>query len=390
MRLIKKSIERDMSGSVTLYPEEPEDMWHAFNLIRPNDTVRAPAVRRITTESRTGSTNSQRVHTTLTISVRKIDFDAQGGQLHINGQVTEENKVVSVGMFHTLDLELHRNFTLIKSEWDSVTLGVVKEACNAGDRAEIGAVVLQEGFANVCFITEYMTILRQRIEVPVPRKRVGSTTGYEKAVYQSIIRHFDFSALKVILLASPGFVADGLKDYIFLTALQSDYKPILHSKKKFVTVHCSTGHIHSLNEVLKSPEVSATLADTKFAKETKAMEAFFEMMVKDEFRAWYGPKEVERAVDKGAVGTLLVSNSLFRSNNVSERRKYVRMVEDVKKSGGTSLVLSSIHESGIRLDGLGGIAAILTFPLHDLDESDEEEGEEGEGEKGKSAEKVVA
>jgi len=107
--------------------------------------VRAPAIRRVTTESRTGSTNSQRVHTTLTISVRKIDFDAQGGQLHINGQVTEENKIVSVGMFHTLDLELHRNFTLIKSEWDSVTLGVVKEACNPGDRAEIGAVVLQEG-----------------------------------------------------------------------------------------------------------------------------------------------------------------------------------------------------------------------------------------------------
>ncbi|RPB03117.1 hypothetical protein L873DRAFT_1801199 [Choiromyces venosus 120613-1] len=305
MRLIKKSIERDMSGSVTLYPEEPEDMWHAFNLIRPNDTVRAPAVRRVTTESRTGSTNSQRVHTTLTISVRKIDFDAQAGQLHINGQVTEENKIVSVGMFHTLDLELHRNFTLIKSEWDSVTLGVVKEACDAGDRAEIGAVVLQEGFANVCFITEHMTLLRQRIEVPVPRKRVGSTTSYEKGlqkfydvVYQSIIRHFDFNTLKVILLASPGFVAEGLKEYIFLTALQTDYKPVLHSKKKFVTVHCSTGHIHSLNEVLKSPEVAATLADTKFAKETKAMETFFEMMEKDEFRAWYGPKEVERAVDK--------------------------------------------------------------------------------------------
>lgn len=253
------------------------------------------------------------------------------------------------------------------------------------------------GFANICFITEYMTILRQRIEVPVPRKRVGSTTSYEKVsivphflrllakrdqglqkfydvVYQSIIRHFDFSALKVILLASPGFTAEGLKDYLLLTALQTDYKPILHSKKKFVTVHCSTGHIHSLNEVLKSPEVAATLADTKFAKETKAMENFFEMMEKDEFRAWYGPKEVERAVDKGAVGTLLVSNSLFRSNNIAERRKYVRMVEEVKKSGGTSLVLSSIHESGVRLDGLGGIAAILTFPLHDLDESDVEEG----------------
>lgn len=137
-------------------------------------------------------------------------------------------------------------------------------------------------------------------------------------------------------------------------------------------VHCSTGHVHALNEVLKSPAVTAKLADTKFAKETKAVEKFFEMMNTDEDRAWYGPKEVRRALEKGAVGTLLVSNSLFRSNNISERRRYVKMVEDVKKGGGESLILSSIHESGVRLDGLGGIAAILTFPLQDLDESDNE------------------
>lgn len=117
----------------------------------------------------------------------------------------------------------------------------------------------------------------------------------------------------------------------------------------------------------------ATLADTKFAKETKSMEKFFEMMNKDEYRAWYGPKEVARAVEKEAVSTLLISNSRFRSDNVAERRKYVRMVESVKKSGGEALVLSSIHESGVRLDALGGIAAILTFPLQDLDESDGEE-----------------
>jgi len=41
--------------------------------------------------------------------------------------------------------------------------------------------------------------------------------------------------------------------------------------------------------------------------------------------------------------------------------------------GGEVRVLSSEHESGRRLEGLGGIAAILTFPLEDLDE--DEEGE---------------
>ncbi|KAL7271436.1 Translation factor pelota [Rhizina undulata] len=387
MRLIKKYIERDKSGSITLCPEEPEDMWHAYNLIRPNDRLKASAMRRVTTQTATGSTASQRVLTTLTVLVTKIDFDAAAGQLHISGRVCVENKFVNVGVHHTLDLELHRNFTIYKEEWDSVALGVVNDACDAMERAEIGAVVLHEGLANICLITEHMTILRQRIDMTIPRKRKGSAAAYEKGlekffstIYASLPRHFNFTNLKVILIASPGFLAESLHTYLFATALQTNDRPLLLAKPKFITTHCSTGHIHALNEVLKSPAVAAKLADTKFARETKAMEKFFEMMNLDEFRAWYGPKEVQRAVEQGAVGTLLISNSLFRSDNIALRKQYVRMVEDVKKNGGEAMVLSSIHESGVRLDGLGGIAAILNFPLTDLDEEPEPAEEEEEEE----------
>ncbi|KAK6519450.1 Translation factor pelota [Arthrobotrys megalospora] len=384
MRLIKQQVERDGSGTVTLYPEEPEDMWHAFNLIRVSDTLRASAVRRIVSESSTGSTSSSRVHMNLTITVDKVDFDSQAGQLHINGRISEENKYVKIGAHHTLDLELNRNFTVGKAEWDSVSLGVVREACDPAEKAEIGAVVLHEGLANVCLITEHMTVLRQRIDVSIPRKRTGSITAFEKSmekfyetIYQSILRHLPIANLKVILLASPGFLAESLQKYIFAEAVKTDNKVVMGAKPKFVTVHCSTGHVHALNEVLKSPAVIARLADTKYAKETKAMESFFKMMQTDEDKAWYGPKEVERAIEKGAVATLLVSNSLFRSNDMQERRRYVRMVEEVKASGaGEVMILSSIHESGVRLDGLGGVAAMLLFPLQDLDESDEEEAAE--------------
>ncbi|KAK6501887.1 Translation factor pelota [Arthrobotrys musiformis] len=380
MRLINQHIERDGSGTVTLYPEEPEDMWHAYNLIRIGDTLRASAVRRVVSETATGSTSSSRVHMNLTITVEKVDFDSQAGQLHTNGRVKDENKYVKVGAHHTLDLELNRNFTIGKAEWDSVSLGVVKEACDPAEKAEIGAVVLHEGLANICLITEHMTVLRQKIEVAIPRKRTGSVTAFEKSmdkfydtIYQSILRHLPIENLKVILLASPGFLAESLQKYIFAEAVKTDNKTVMTAKPKFVTVHCSTGHVHALNEVLKSPAVIARLADTKYAKETKAMESFFKMMQTDEDRAWYGPKEVERAIEKGAVATLLVSNSLFRSNKMQERRRYVSMVEDVKASGaGEVMILSSIHESGVRLDGLGGVAAILLFPLQDLDESDEE------------------
>lgn len=254
-------------------------------------------------------------------------------------------------------------------------------------RADIQPRRARIGLANICLITEHMTVLRQRIDVSIPRKRTGSITAFEKSmekfyetIYQSILRHLPISNLKVVLLASPGFLAESLQKYIFAEAVKTDNKTVMSAKPKFVTVHCSTGHVHALNEVLKSPAVIARLADTKYAKETKAMESFFKMMQTDEDRAWYGPKEVERAIEKGAVATLLVSNSLFRSNNMQERRRYVRMVEEVKASGaGEVMILSSIHESGVRLDGLGGVAAILLFPLQDLDESDEEQDPTAEG-----------
>jgi protein pelota len=99
---------------------------------------------------------------------------------------------------------------------------------------------------------------------------------------------------------------------------------------------------------------------------------------------------VERAVREGAVGrgggVLLVNNSLFRSLDIGTRRRYVAMVDRVKEDGGDARVLSSDHESGQRLEARGGIAAILTYPLFDLDDEDgEDEGADEGAEAGADA-----
>ena len=102
------------------------------------------------------------------------------------------------------------------------------------------------------------------------------------------------------------------------------------------------------------------------------MDRFFDLMRNDDARAWYGPKECEAAVERGAVGkgggVLLISNALFRSQDIKTRQRWVRLVDEVKEQGGEVRVLSSMHESGKRLEGLGGIAAILTYPIENLDE----------------------
>jgi len=134
---------------------------------------------------------------------------------------------------------------------------------------------------------------------------------FYEAVYQSILLRFDFDVLKVILLASPGFTASSLREYIIAQATLTDNTTVLKAKSKFLVIHSSTGHVQSLNEVLKSDEVKTKLADTKFASESRAIDDFYKMLSTDELRAYYGPKHVARVVEAGAVGTLLISDSLF-------------------------------------------------------------------------------
>ena len=45
MKLVRKHIERDMTGYVVLVAEETEDMWHAYNIIAEGDQLKASTIR---------------------------------------------------------------------------------------------------------------------------------------------------------------------------------------------------------------------------------------------------------------------------------------------------------------------------------------------------------
>jgi protein pelota len=153
-------------------------------LIRPGDILRASTIRKVTTEQdATGSTRSARVHLNLVIRVKNLDFDPQSSQLHVSGQIMNETQHTKIGQYHTLDLELNRNFTLEKEAgsdgggagWDSIAIESLKDAVDEGGkrRAEAIAVVMQEGLAHICFIGQFQTIMKQKVEMSVPRKRQG-------------------------------------------------------------------------------------------------------------------------------------------------------------------------------------------------------------------------
>jgi len=380
MKLLKKQISaKDGSGMVLVRPDTPEDLWHAYNLLQKGDLVRCTTVRKVVKETSTGSTSSNKKRMMLTVALQKVDFDPAVLQVRLSGTVEQENDFVRLGAHHTLTLELNQNFSIEKECWDQVFLDLLDEATHPERQAEVGAVVMQgTGLAHVCVVTGALTITKARIEVNIPKKRTGSSQHpkamkkFYEAVYQAVLRHIDFAKIKCVVLGSPGFVKDDFFEYLKTESVRRDDRPLIENKSKFILCKASSGHKHALEEVFSDPNVAAQMTETKVAKEVEILNKFMRMMDTDPDKAYYGYGHVSKANEQLAIDSLLVTDELFRASDVKTRKKYVQLVESVRENGGQVFVFSSMHVSGQQLQQVSGVAAILRYPLPDLDELEEQ------------------
>ena len=370
MKLQKQQIsEKDGFGFVRLMAEQPEDLWHAYHLVGVGDRVKATTLRKVVKSSSTGSTTSSKVKLILTIEVKNITFDAEACTLHLAGINRQENPHVKLGAYHTLHIELQRAWTLEKDCWDTVVRDRLEEACDPVRTAETAVVVMETGLAHVCLISGHMTITRAKIETSIPKKRAGQSS-HDKAirrfyngVYEAVSKQIDFNLVKCVLVGSPGFVAADFVRFMNEMAVRNNDRVLIENRSKFVCCKASCGHKKAIAEMLAAPGIASQLLETKAVEDVRAFEAFSKMLNDDPDRAQYSYPFVQRADELLAVDTLMVTDTLFKSCDVATRQRYVRLTESVKEHGGKVRIFSSLHVSGEQLAMVGGIAAILRFPV---------------------------
>ncbi|CAE7821388.1 Pelo, partial [Symbiodinium sp. KB8] len=157
--------------------------------------------------------------------------------------------------------------------------------------------------------------------------------------------------------------------YIFEEAARQGLAALLHNKSKFLQVHTSGGGTQALSEALAEPSVAKLLQDTKAAAQVMALKRFFELLHTDAERAMYGHRFVAYSVERGAVETLLIADDQFRAADLAQRAANIRLSEDTQAAGGKVHVFSTQHASGQQLGELGGVAAILRFPLPEAEDA---------------------
>lgn len=252
---------------------------------------------------------------------------------------------------------------------------MIKQAADPTASADLAVILMQEGLAHILLVGKSVTTTRSRIEVSIPRKHGPAIAGYESAlskffenVLQAFVKHVDFKVIRCAVIASPGFTKDQFHRHLLLEAERRQLRSIIENKSRILLVHTTSGYKHSLREVMEAPNVMNMIKDTKAAQEVRALDDFFSMLSNDPARACYGPKHVEVAHERMAIQTLLITDELFRSADIATRQKYVNLVKSIKDSGGSAHIFSSMHVSGEQLAQLTGIAAILRFPLPDLED----------------------
>jgi len=228
-----------------------------------------------------------------------------------------------------------------------------------GAREEFGLITMDKREATIGILRGTSIIVLDNMTSNVPGKikaggqsaarfsrlREGAAIEFYKRISERMNKEFLMKKdLKGIILGGPGPTKEEFQDY-----LNNELK------KKLIAIQDITytdeSGLHHLVE--KSTDV---LAKEAVIEEKKIMQKFFETLGKEMDKVAYGMAEVRKALEFGAVDTLLVSEDLDED-----------VIEELEKKCeeyGTKLqLISNETREGKQLIDLGGIAALLRYAI---------------------------
>ncbi|GMJ02946.1 PELOTA [Hibiscus trionum] len=366
MKIVQQNIALNQPGSVKIILEEQDDLWLAYNIIAKGDTIVTDTTRKVAHNKRSSDMDGSRlkkrkdlsrVKIKLEIKITEVDYERDSSVLRVRGRSLVANELMPPGSFHTLEIERNKEFDLTKKVWDSDVIDTLHASA-----ADLAVMILQQGSAQV-FLVGHRTTLCAKIDA----NKAGTNKFYEK-VFQAFVKHVDFdNGVRCVVIGSPGSMKEEFRTYLFEEARRLKMKSIEDNKSRVMTVNI--GNKDGLKEILNDDEVMGLVKDTKASAEIKAYKDFSDLLSTDSDRVCYGAKSVEIANEMMGIRTLLIIDDLLKSREITLRQKYMELVKSVKKAGGKAFVYSPMHVSGEQLAQFTGIAAILRYPMPDLDDT---------------------
>ncbi len=361
MKIVTKKLAK---GILVVIPEDMDDLWHLYNVILPGDQVAARTVRRIRRDSDDTARpdKGERRPMFVRLAVEEVALHKYSNRLRVKGRILDgPEDYVSTGSYHTINVEPGLKIEIVKESWPRPLLRRLQDAVRRkGQRLII--VAIEESQAAIGIIDD------SGIDV---RVEVHGTAGgkYGKYIQSADLQTQMFASITTqvrelvaslpqqtrIVLVGPGSTKEKLADFL------QDKLP--SSKGRIMIEHVSTGTVTGIYEALNRGIIERIAGEIRLNRETRLIDEIMQHLGKDTGKAAYGWVEVQRAVQFGAIETLLILDKMFRESSVNQRREMEHLMRQVEERAGSIEIISADHQAGKQLAGLGGVAALLRFSL---------------------------
>ena len=342
-------------GIVTVVPETSDDIWTLSLVIKPGDLVKAKTVRDVRFGER-GSGRSRRVAMTLTVRVESIDFQPFSTRLRIKGVVVEGPERFGVkGKHHTITVDVGQEVTIIKEEgWPKPLLDRLK-AQSRGLKALIVAVDYDEYAIGLVQGQGLQILAEHELRLPGKDDPRRAELLHQELVtlVKRVAEYAEREGVGIVVVAGPGFLKDEVAEML------RERAPNL----RVYTETASTGGVAGVYEVIRRGKIREILSELSTIEAEEFLERFERLLVQKPELVAYTLPNVRRAVELGAVEELLVLDELLHS---PDKRLRMEVEEVLKKADETRAKIRFVSvetPAGLRLKHLGGIAAILRYPL---------------------------
>lgn len=343
------------SGEIKISIENLDDLWYLSTIIDPGDSVKGKTLRKI----KIGDEGDRKQKITkkpvfLQIKAEKIEFSKTSDILRVSGIIEQAPDDISLGTHHTFNLDINSTITIIKTQWLKFQLDKIKEACKEKP-SKILIVNHDREEALFATIKKYGFELLSKIEGNV-EKKADNVAGDNKFYPEIIKKIEDYDKryeFNNIIIASPAFWKEELTKKLNNQTLKS----------KIILATCSSVGKNGIHEIMKRPETIQALKQERASEEIAAVEQLLSEISKDNL-AVYGLKQTEDAGVAGAVEKLLITDTMIiRSRDKNKYQQIENILKSVETSKGKVIIISSDHDGGKKLDGLGGIGGILRYKL---------------------------
>jgi len=359
MRILRRDIKHD---TVTVLPQVLEDFWVLYNIIQKGDRVYARTTREVRFGDRYDrAEKGKRISISLGVSVERVVWDRYLNQLRVHGIVCDApDDIGAAGSRHTLNVTLNKPLAVVKEEWLKYQLDQLDRATTRGVSPIAIIGIDDEGYC-VAILRGFGldTKAEERINLPGklnPDERTKALQELFKSASRSLEEVRAASKTPVVVLGL-GFIKNQFVRYL------EEKKPELKADIIDVKSVNSTGQA-GLNEALRSGILTKALKHVRIAEEAEAVEEVLKRLARERATVTYGLTEVESANSLGAIEQILLTDKRLREADEEERRSFEKLIREVEEKRGKVTIVSTEHEAGVKLNSLGGIAALLRFPIH--------------------------